>query len=206
MPQSPPPAPESWRQRAEALHQEFVVAFVEGQDFCPWAHSARVAGRTKVVALRWHEVARFMCDILPLEENRKMEVWQLVVPDANERAMPWRRDVAELELRLRKDGIDLPWALAAFHPTHPGRQGTPGGTIGMLRRSPLPAIQLVRLDVLDRVRERAAKQVEALPAHNRVQLQYWLEEPEQQQRHEAWLQQGAAIAQAVRAMSTPSTL
>lgn len=195
-----PPAPQydaaraaSWRQRAENLHDTFVKELVEAFDFCPWAKSARAARRTRIVALFQHELEHFHVETLQDPAHRAIEVWQLVVPDAQMSAMQWRAFVARLEQDLRKQGHPLPWALAAFHPEHPGRPQSIGGVIGMLRRSPLPAIQLVRLQVLERIRDKAAKQVAALPQENQRTLLRWLHESKQVEQHAHWLQQGEEL-------------
>lgn len=191
-----PPTPaqiDAWKARAVALHTTFVQDLVEAHDFCPWAKSARVADRSRIHAVFLADLPTFFEETIRDDAHQKVEVWQLVVPDAACEAMPWRAQVAALEQRLRKDGHDLPWAFAAFHPEHPGRPQSIGGVIGMLRRSPLPAIQLVHLDVLDRVRAKAAAQVEGLPQHNHHAMQQWLGDAAQIQEHAQWLQHGREL-------------
>src|SRR5690625_506628 len=183
----------SWRTRAQELHEVFVRDLVEAHDFCPWAKSARAAQRSKIVALFVPELQPFCVGPLVHEAYEAVEVWQLVLPDVTLSAMGWRAYVADLEQTLRRDGHDLPWAFAAFHPEHPGRAESIGGTIGMLRRSPLPTIQLVRLHVLDRVRARASERVEALPAQNQPTLQQWLHDKRQRQQQAKWLKDGKEL-------------
>lgn len=194
---------QAWRARAVALHTAFVEELVEAQDFCPWAKSARHAGRTRVVALWQHELVDFFASDIHDPADSAVEVWQLVVLDATERAMRWRADVAELEQQLRRAGASLPWALAAFHPQHPGRPESIGGVIGMLRRSPLPAIQLVRLDVLDRVRERAQERVEGLAEENREKMQRWVQDEHLVRTHAHWLTQGQGLRADIRSEMAP---
>lgn len=186
-----------WRQRAVDLHTTFVQDLIEAQDFCPWAKSARFADRTRIVALWTNELEAFISGVVVGSDADAVEVWQLVVLDGTERPMRWRGDVADLELRLRRQGVDLPWALAAFHPQHPGRPQTIGGVIGMLRRSPLPAIQLVRLDVLDRVRERAPERVDGLAEENQNKMQRWLTDENLVQKHADWILQGADLSEEI---------
>lgn len=198
----------AWKTRAVTLHTTFVRELVEAHDFCPWATSARIAGRSQIRAVFANAIDDFFETTIKNEEHQHIEVWQLVVPDADYKAMAWRAYVAELEQRLRKVGHDLPWAFAAFHPEHPGRPQSIGGVIGMLRRSPLPAIQLVRLDVLDRVREKAAAQVENLPQYNHQTMQRWLSHTPKREEHAKWLQQGKKLAaeiQNARARNEPQT-
>lgn len=184
---------QEWRERAVELHTTFVEDVIEAHDFCPWAKSARFADRTRVVALWTRELDAFISEVVVGSEANAIEVWQLVVLDGTARAMRWRGDVADLEQHLRRRGVDLLWALAAFHPQHPGRPESIGGVIGMLRRSPLPAIQLVRLDVLDRVRERAKERVDGLAEDNRRKMQHWVTQEDLVQRHDALLRQGADL-------------
>lgn len=154
-------------ERAEILHGAYIEALIEAGDFCPWARGARLAGRARIHALFVDELADF---VRALPEDPELEVWQLVVPDATESPMGWRDQVASLERDLRRGGVNLPWAFAAFHPTHPGRPESIGGAIGLLRRSPLPALQLVHLDVLQRVRRHSEELVETLALLNRQRL------------------------------------
>lgn len=153
--------------RAVALHAEYIESVIEAGDFCPWARGARVASRSRVHALWFDALPDF---IRAIPDDDALEVWQLVVPDAPASPMQWRDHVATLERALRKEGAHLPWAFAAFHPTHPGRPESIGGAIGLLRRSPVPALQLVHLDVLDRVRRHSEEFVESLAALNRQRL------------------------------------
>lgn len=199
------PVDKEWRQRAVELHTKFVEDLIEAQDFCPWAKSARFANRTRVVALWTNELETFISQVVVGSEADAVEVWQLVVLDGTERAMRWRGDVADLEQHLRRRGVDLPWALAAFHPQHPGRPESIGGVIGMLRRSPLPAIQLVRLDVLDRVRERAKERVDGLAEENRQKMQHWVKQEDLVQKHERLLRQGIDLMRDIADSGTEDT-
>lgn len=181
-----------WLRRAETLHSLFIEECIEAADFCPWARGARLAGRSRVVAIWQDKLDSFL---RTGAAEPQIEVWQIVVPDATERAMAWREQVATIERSLRREGVELPWAFAAFHPQHPGRPESLGGTIGMLRRSPLPALQLIRLDVLDRVREHAAGTVDALAEKNRETLAAWLEDLALVKKHAGWLEAGNALRQ-----------
>ena len=161
------PALDALLAEAEALHAEFITGIIEAGDFCPWARGARLGERSEVRGCWLDELPAFL-RALPSEPER--EVWQLVVPDGPARAMPWREHVAQLERALRREDRPLPFAFAAFHPQHPGRPESIGGTIGLLRRSPLPAIQLIRLDALDNVRARARARVEGLAEDNKKNI------------------------------------
>lgn len=185
---------QAWHERAVELHTRFVTELVEPHDFCPWAKSARHAGRSRITAVWFDDLERFISDVVNVPDDPAIEVWQLVVLDGTERPMRWRGDVADLEQRLRRRGVDLPWALAAFHPQHPGRPESIGGVIGMLRRSPLPAIQLVRLDVLDRVRERAQERVDGLAEENQKKMRRWIEDQHLVNTHAGWILQGARLS------------
>jgi len=59
--------------------------------------------------------------------------------------------VREQDAARRELGA-APFALAAFHPEAPPRVDDPERLIPFLRRTPDPTIQLVRRDVLERVR------------------------------------------------------
>lgn len=157
----------AWLTRAEVLHSTYIETVIEAGDFCPWARGARIAQRSRVHALWLEALPEF---IRTLPNDGALEVWQIVVPDAHSSAMQWREYVATLERHLRRAGVNLPWAFAAFHPNHPGRPESIGGAIGILRRSPLPALQLVHLDVLARIRRHSGEIVESLAQRNRQKL------------------------------------
>lgn len=161
----------------EALHLRFVTEVIEAGDFCPWARGARLQGR----------VAIDVCTVVDLEVRVRhwltdpaVEVVQLVVPDLPDAALRWRERVALLERALRADGVTVPFAFAAFHPQHPGRPESVGGAIGLLRRSPFPMVQLIRLSVLDAVRAQHAEAADGLTERNygRVRAE-WVERWEQ---------------------------
>lgn len=136
---------------AIARHHRFVVEVIEAGNFCPWAQNARKKGRTQIHAAYLRVLPDALLDSLKAADDQT-EVIQWVVPDGPANAMQWRDILAQLEKELRRRTPDLPWAFAAFHPTHPGRPESIGGAIGLLRRSPCPAIQCVRLASLDAVR------------------------------------------------------
>lgn len=160
---------------AIARHTRFVTEVIEAGNFCPWARTSRLKGRTAVQACYERDLAEVARTLL-VHASPSVDVLQIVVPDGASNAMRWRETVAELEKALRRVEPALPWAFAAFHPTHPGRPESIGGTIGLLRRSPYPAVQCIRLAALDAVRDDDAAVGDAVAERNqRVMLQKWSE-------------------------------
>lgn len=137
---------------ARALHGRWVEEVVEGGPFCPFARFSRRAGRSIYVVVRGdassfeEAVLRAATDAAP-----DCEVLQVVFPGVSLPAVRWRSEVQDLARRHVE--LARRWALAAFHPQHPGRSDSEGGVVGLLRRSPFPMVQLVALRTLAQVRE-----------------------------------------------------
>lgn len=143
-------------------HSRWVGTFIEGAGWCPFARSSRLAGRTTLKALacapsigdplaHWHELPAWL---LEFADAPDAEVMQIVVPRVVCTAADWEHRAKQLldEFQALRGGRSV-LALAAFHPQLTVRHETAPGLIPLLRRSPLPAIQFVRLDALARVKK-----------------------------------------------------
>ena len=162
---------DAWAAEVIRLHMRFVVEVIEAGDFCPWARGARVQNRVEVVVCAPDALAQ--C-VRAQRARDALEVVQIVVPELTLPALRWREEVAHLERRLRREDGALPFAFAAFHPEHPGRAESVGGAIGLLRRSPFPMLQLVRLSSLDEIRARYGARADGLAVANQaVLLEQW---------------------------------
>jgi hypothetical protein len=143
-------------------HSRWVDNFIEGANWCPFARSSRLAGRTTLKALscapalgdpltHWDELPAWLLDFA---DSPDAEVMQVVVPRVMCTAADWEHRAKQMldEFQALRGGRSV-LALAAFHPQLMLRYETPPGLIPLLRRSPLPAIQFVRLDALARVKK-----------------------------------------------------
>jgi len=143
-------------------HSRWVGTFIEGASWCPFARSSRLSGRTTLKALacapalgdpltHWQELPAWL---LEFADSLDAEVMQIVVPRVVCTAADWEHRAKQLldEFQVLRGGRSV-LALAAFHPQLTVRHETAPGLIPLLRRSPLPAIQFVRLDALARVKK-----------------------------------------------------
>lgn len=149
-------------QIAVEYHSRWVSTFIEGANWCPFARTSRLAGRTTLKALscapahgdplaHWEELPGWL---LEFADSPDAEVMQIVVPRVVCTAADWEHRAKQMldEFQALRGGRSV-LALAAFHPQLTVRHETPPGLIPLLRRSPLPAIQFVRLDALARVKK-----------------------------------------------------
>jgi hypothetical protein len=147
---------------ALAAHAEFVAAFIEGRGWCPFARASRQQGRSTTEALTvqpgpddplgaWdplHDLLRAFADA------PDAEVLQVVFPCLQPSARAWDQTGRRLVDAFHADrGGRSVLAIAAFHPELPVHYPTAPGIVPLLRRSPLPAFQFVRLDALTRVKK-----------------------------------------------------
>ena len=133
------------------LLDRYIVEIVETYDFCPWAKAARTGGEIAVEVLwdtpaldTWVAAAR---RLLARPETR---VAMVVAPELA---------ATSAELRLIRDRVAarIPTAgVAEFHPDATLDLATPARLVPFLRRSPDPLLQLVPLELLDRVRAHTA--------------------------------------------------
>ncbi len=143
-----------------ALHARFVEEFVEGRGWCPFARPARRAG-TSEFRLLWSSVAASspVADWSPLTAwlqefaQGSLEILQVVCPLVDAPPRMWERRTRELLDEFQSGLARSAIAMAAFHPALEVRFATGPGIIPLLRRSPMPMIQFVRLDALERVRD-----------------------------------------------------
>jgi hypothetical protein len=144
------------------VHMHFVEQYVEGRNWCPFARPSRQQGTTTVRICPVGHVGPARLDawgplhdwLTELADHATAEVLQVVFPLVNPAPRAWdtfAKSVVE-QLHAARGGRSV-LAVAAFHPTLEVRFQTEAGIVPLLRRSPMPMIQFVRLDALDRVRE-----------------------------------------------------
>ena len=149
--------------RAEALriHHRYVVEVVEALGFCPWAASARAAGRVRSVVVfgdalgERHALRRdILREIEALEHDERVDVGLLVFPEVAAGRIEFQHLAAEVRTQFaaRPERDPRHFALADFHPDAAADLGAPERLVPFIRRSPDPTFQLIRYAALDATR------------------------------------------------------
>ena len=151
-----PPMAARWVAEAERLYRRYQLEIVEGVGLCPWAARARTDDvfRARVLLGADAPVEATLEAIDALAKDPGAEVAVLIYPRLALGRAAFERFVA----RVRDADVPrypigrVPFVFAAFHPdAEPDASGAER-LIPFLRRTPDPTIQLLRSDVLDRVR------------------------------------------------------
>ena len=147
---------DAWVREATRLHGRYLVEVVEHYGLCPWAVKARSAGRlrTGVLLQSDESVDASLATMDPWVADAGMEVGFLLYP-----RLPLGRAafdafaavVRSAEIARHPLGR-APFAMVAFHPDASAALDDPERLIPFLRRTPDPCIQVVRVEVLERVR------------------------------------------------------
>lgn len=153
------------RREALRLYARYSTEVVERFDLCPWALRARLDGRTServILGNNPRDFAASLATLKELAEQPKTEVALLIYPELELDRLAFETFVRELRLRdaAGHDFGKSPCAMAAFHPDAPADLTEPERLIPFLRRTPDPTIQLVRQEVLERVRGRSPQGTE----------------------------------------------
>lgn len=132
---------------------------IEGYDLCPFARSCRVSGQLLRRVVRAADLrAALAAELTALQASREgdFEVALLIAPDFADGPRAWEALVQQLAVEVHEAFAahgQVPACYAvAFHPEMAYRTDTPLQLVGLLRHSPDPTMQLVRREVLDRVR------------------------------------------------------
>jgi hypothetical protein len=147
---------EVWTREALRLHGRYLIEVVEASGLCPWAESARKAGkvRNEVVLGEDGDLAASLAALDEVGADASTEVAFLVYPRfAGGRAA---FESFAVQLRTADTGRhalgQVPFVFAVFHPDAAPDTGDPERLIPFLRRTPDPTLQFVRASVLDAVR------------------------------------------------------
>ena len=142
---------------AKRVHLRYLVEVVEAFGLCPWARDARIKGRVNL-----HVTFVTVCDpLLLLAEvdacmrDGATESGMLICPLlSNMSAKTFRHLSAAIRAadEARRPRGEQQIAIADFHPIAAADLTTPERLVPYLRRSPDPMLQIVRTDVLARVR------------------------------------------------------
>jgi hypothetical protein len=146
-----------WIHEAERLYRRYQLEIVESCGLCPWAERARVSGKFRIRVLlqadpRATEGATRVID--ELMADPRAEVAVLVYPRLRLERLAFERFVAEVrDVDAKRHPLGaIPYVFAAFHPLASPDSSDAERMIPFLRRTPDPTIQLLRSDVLEKVR------------------------------------------------------
>jgi hypothetical protein len=139
-----------WQREALARNDRYLLECVEKLELCPFARRCRETGalERRVLAQRGVEEAEASGVLRELEEKRfaHVEVALLIFPFLEVSPAEMERFAGVLR------GATSAFFVVAFHPEAPMDATTPDRLVSLLRRSPDPTLQLVRVALLDRVR------------------------------------------------------
>lgn len=139
------------------VYRRYAREFVESFGLCPWAERARLDASTTERVLFQQGIDTFSEPLAIAEElaaTPAIEVALLIFPWMNAGPVEFERFVSEL-WRRHAEGSALhspSFAMAAFHPLGELDLASPARLVPFVRRTPDPTVQLVRMDVLERVR------------------------------------------------------
>ena len=146
-----------WIQEAERLYRRYQLEIVEACGFCPWAERARLNDRFRIRVMlqsdpHGTDAATLMIDALAVDPRAEVAV--LIYPRLRLGRLEFERFVAEVrEADAKRHALGcIPYVFAAFHPEASPDASDAERLIPFLRRTPDPTIQLLRSDVLERVR------------------------------------------------------
>jgi hypothetical protein len=148
---------QAWQREALRLYQRYEIEIVEACGLCPWAERARLEGRVlpRVVLAQGEEAVTASVSVMEeIERDRQIEVALLVYPRCTLDRVEFQAFMARVREAdaARHELGTIPFVMAAFHPDAPPDLSHPERLIPFLRRTPDPTIQLLRTNVLDRVR------------------------------------------------------
>lgn len=147
-----------WRREALRLNDRYLREVVLGFGLCPWAERAMAAGEVRrgVVLAEVPALADALAFIDELAQaGSATAVGMLIFPRAASTSAAFDRYTEEVRRadreRCRAEGRK-DFVMAAFHPDGAEAFATPYQLVSFLRRTPDPMIQLVRAELLDRLR------------------------------------------------------
>ncbi len=152
----PEPTVAALRQEAFRINDRYLLDFIEGYSFCPFARGGRRRGQ---VTRYFHyaetdditPILRLMAEVAA---DPQQVVAQVVMPLLEVDARSWDRFVHELtDLGNRWIGGRPTLACAALHPELTFNQKSPNALVPLFRRAPDPTIQWARLDALEALYE-----------------------------------------------------
>ena len=141
--------------QALARNDRYLREFVEAFTFCPFAQHTRESGHLarRVLPISDSSDAAVLATVRELHSaaQAEIEIALLIFPTLGLSRTEFDRLAAELRTQTAALGLNG-FFIVAFHPDAPVDASTPDRLVSLLRRTPDPTLQLVRVATLDRVR------------------------------------------------------
>ncbi|MDP3274416.1 MAG: DUF1415 family protein [Deltaproteobacteria bacterium] len=149
---------ETLEDAARAVYARYAAEIVEAFDFCPWARRAREDDqvRIEVISEQTPTLAQTLAVSDQLAARDETAIGLLLFPRVQWSRGAWQRFVADLHTldAASVRPLQKVFAAAAFHPSAEAVVEDPRRLVAFVRRTPDPTIQLVRHEVLQRVRSK----------------------------------------------------
>jgi hypothetical protein len=131
-----------------------MVEVVEAFGLCPWARDARTNGRVNlhVTFLTTPDPIALAAEVDVCMQSDATEIGMLLCPLLALTSLQWRHLSADVRVTEQQQNVNQRVAIADFHPNAAADLTTPDRLVPFLRRSPDLMLQIVRTDVLTRVR------------------------------------------------------
>lgn len=147
---------EALAREARRIYFRYAVEIVEEFTFCPWARSAREAGRVQcnVVLGARPTLEALLAEVQAADGQAAIDVTLLVMPECELSRVELRRLTSALHARYEEASGRgrTAHAIADFHPTAPLDQTSPERLVPFIRRSPDPTLQLIKHAALESAR------------------------------------------------------
>jgi hypothetical protein len=171
-----------WDYEAERLYRRYQLEIVEACGLCPWAERARVEGRFRTQVLLQEEAPGTDAStsaIDALVADPLAEVAVLIFPRLRLTRLEFERFVGQVRtVDADRHALGcIPYVFAAFHPEAAPDSSDAERMIPFLRRTPDPTIQLLRSDVLERVRSSTPQGTQFVDMHALESLESDLKGP-----------------------------
>jgi hypothetical protein len=160
------------------VYRRYAVEIVERFRFCPYAERCREEGATREIVCLDAEpdLERSLSLVRAAADDSSIEIGLLLYPNATLGRLELARFVEQLRRAHQSDKGGLVMAMEAFHPEGEADLESADRHVPFVRRTPDPTIQLVRHEVLLRVR-RAGDHGTAFFDPSRMSLEELLSKP-----------------------------
>lgn len=139
-----------------ARNDAYLVEFVERFNLCPYARPCREGNALERRVLEQRELVFEPCltalEALSSASFTHVEIGLLILPNLQATFAEFERFAAELRRRRAEVETTPTWFVVPFHPESPPDAGDPGRVVSLLRRTPDPTLQLVRVSLLESIR------------------------------------------------------
>ena len=141
---------------ARRIYFRYAVEVVEAFTFCPWARSARDAGRMQCNVVLGAEPSpqTLLAELQAADARAEIDVTLLVMPECSLDRVALRHLTAALhaQYEVASGRGNTALAIADFHPSAPLDMTSPERLVPFIRKSPDPTLQLIRHSALEAAR------------------------------------------------------